>query len=134
MKDKTELFKAIVGLRKEIDHNLESLAKDFDITSNELLVLLDVYLYPETSLISLCERTGLKKSAVSKMIGRLEEKELLARSVCPKSKREVELNVSDGFLAKKFSWNESIKILFPHMKNYDKTLKRINALNKAVTS
>lgn len=132
LENNINLFKSVIELKKQIDNNLEELAKSMRITSSELLVLLDVQLYPNTSLVDLCNRTGLKKSAVSKMIGRLEEEGLLVREVCPTSKREVILNITDQFLAKEFCWNESIRILFPKSKNHEKTSKQIENLTKVL--
>ena len=128
------LFEAMRGLRKQMEGNFENLAKELDITASELLVLLDIYLYPKTSLIDLCARTGMKKSSVSRIISRLEEKSLLTRATCPNSKREVELNVTETFLENDFCWNHTFENLFPNLKDTDTTLKNIEALTQVLTA
>lgn len=133
MTTKIKLFESLVELRKQMDLNFEDYAKKRNMTSSELLVLLDTHLNPKSSLLEVCERTGFKKSAVSKMVNRLEEKGLITKTTCPKSKREVELVVTEDFLGEALCWESTVEQLVPNARNEEALYKHIKAINKALS-
>lgn len=112
------LFGNFLQLRSLFDQQLENLAESMDMNRSELLVVLDVMEHPDTSLNDLCIRCGLKKSAASKLIDRLENRNFIERIQCPSNRREIQLTLGTAFQQQSFCRNQALSVVFPGTKEY----------------
>ncbi len=110
------VFKEFLLLRSRFEKNVEALAETMDLNKSELLLILDLIEHPDTSLNEACQRLGLKKSAASKLVDRLVDREYVARVQCPTNRREIQLSVGTGFGQESFCKNQAIASLFPYIK------------------
>lgn len=131
-RDLQGLFRTLLDVRSKFDENLEALAQQMNVNKSELLVLLDVMDHPSTSLSDVCRRNGLKKSAASKLVDRLIEREFMTRDVCPTSRREVVLNIGQGFGKETFCRRQAMSAIFPNHPDSDleKVDDMIDSVNK----
>ncbi len=86
-----ELFDTYLSVQARITANLEAHAASLGLNASQLLVIRDVLDHPGTSLKDTCLRCGLKKSAASRLIDSLVERDMIVRQVCPTSRRAVSL-------------------------------------------
>lgn len=129
------LFFKTIELRKRLDHNLNSLADNLGVNRSELIFLLDVLEHPQTSMKEVCVRTGQEKSAVSKMIDRLQARHLIQSVVCPSNRREIRLSVGEAFDQTKFCWTDAGSKLFPHAQGAsDETLDAMIEMSEQLTA
>lgn len=108
-----EFYERFLELRSAFDRRIETAATQMGVNNSELLLLLDIYAHPNTKMIASCQRSGQKKSAVSKMVDRLCERGLLTKTVNPDNGRELILNVTDQFVGTSFCYRETMHQLFP---------------------
>jgi hypothetical protein len=88
-----ELFDTFLGVQARIMANLEGHAAHLGLNASQLLVIRDVLTHPGTSLKDVCQRCGLKKSAASRLVDVLVERQMLVRGPCPTSGRAVSLKL-----------------------------------------
>lgn len=88
-----ELFDTYLTVQARITANLEAHAASLGLNASQLLVIRDVLDHPGTSLKDVCLRCGLKKSAASRLIDSLVDREMVVRQVCPTSRRAVSLSL-----------------------------------------
>jgi hypothetical protein len=107
------LFGAYLEARAKIKLKMERGAGTLGICGSQLLVLIDAHRHPGTGLVELCRRTGLKKSAASKLTGALVEAGLLVRTEVEGDRRVIALKASSALLDKGFCSTDSVKSIFP---------------------
>lgn len=91
--DLDDLFDTYLAVQARITANLEAHAASLGLNASQLLVIRDVLDHPGTSLKDVCLRCGLKKSAASRLIDALVEREMIVRQECPTSRRAVSLHL-----------------------------------------
>lgn len=91
--DLDDLFDTYLAVQARITANLEAHAASLGLNASQLLVIRDVLDHPGTSLKDVCQRCGLKKSATSRLIDALVEREMIVRQECPTSRRAVSLHL-----------------------------------------
>lgn len=91
-----ELFDAFLAIQARITANLEAHAATLGLNASQLLVIRDVLDHPGTSLKDVCQRCGLKKSAASRLIDALVERQMVVREECPTSRRAVALKLGSA--------------------------------------
>lgn len=106
------IFKSLLSVQFKLNTNLEKIAGTMNINRTELLVLLDVIDYPDTSLNDLCQRKGIKKSAASKIVDKLVEREYINRSQCRTNRREVSLAINASSIEEGFCTNQVLTQVF----------------------
>ncbi len=92
-----ELFDTYLKIQAGITANLEAHALALGLNASQLLVVRDIQDHPGTSLKDVCQRCGLKKSAVSRLIDHLCDREIVVRQTCPTSRRSVSLSLGDAW-------------------------------------
>lgn len=75
-----------------LSNNVSKIAKQYDFSSSELMIYLDIKTHPNTDLNGLCDRLGLKKSAASKAINKLIKNDHVNSQTNPEDQRKVSLN------------------------------------------
>ena len=88
-----ELFDTFLAVQARINANLEAHAARLGLNASQLLVIRDVLDHPGTSLKDVCQRCGLKKSAASRLIDALADRNMIVRAECPTSRRAVALKL-----------------------------------------
>lgn len=92
------VFNLLLQINGNMNQKIDLQAKELGYNTSEYLVLLDILTHQGTSQNQVCERLGLKKSAVSKLLNKLEVKREISRKQCPEDRREVKLYVEDQHL------------------------------------
>ena len=95
-------------------NELEQQAKELGYHKSEFIIITDVLQNPRTTLMDLCHRTGMKKSAASKIINQLIERDIIDRSACKTDRRALHLTISNEDIAKTFCRTEMLSNLFPN--------------------
>lgn len=88
-----QLFDTFLAVQARINANLEQHAARLGLNATQLLVIRDVNDHPGTTLKDVCRRCGLKKSAASRLVDALAERQMLVRQECPTSRRAVALSL-----------------------------------------
>ena len=92
-------FDTMARAQKGYARLLEPICKRYDMTRNEMDVLLFLYNNPEYDrAVDIVNNRGLSKSHVSLSIGGLEEKGLLLRVEDPADRRAVRLRLTENAL------------------------------------
>lgn len=95
-------------------NKLEQQAKDLGYHKSEFIIITDILQNPRTTLMDLCHRTGLKKSAASKVINQLIEKGVIDRSACETDRRALHLKITNPEISKTFCRQAMLADLFPN--------------------
>ena len=95
-----ELFDTYLKIQAGITANLEAHASQLGLNASQLLVVRDIQDHPGTTLKDVCLRCGLKKSAVSRLIDHLCERQIVVRTECPTSRRSVALSLDEAWNTK----------------------------------
>lgn len=97
---RTEYFDAMLRAKKGYARLLDPICKQWDITRNELDVMLFLANNPGFDRAAdIVSRRGLAKSHVSLSVGNLEARGLLTRHVDPVDRRTVHLKLTEQALA-----------------------------------
>lgn len=107
-----KLYDQLLILTKSMASKLEEEAKKTGFNKSEYILIRDVIDHPQTTQQALCDRTGLKKSSVSKSLNRLIETGVISRAVCDKDRREAELSVKDPNTLNLFCKTELLSNMF----------------------
>lgn len=90
-------FDTVLRARKEYSRTLEPICEEWDLTRNELDVLLFLLNNPELDRAAdIVTHRGMAKSHVSLSVTSLEERGLVSRQADPKDRRTVHLKLSDA--------------------------------------
>lgn len=88
-----DLFDTFLAVQARINANLEAHAAAMGLNAHQLLVVRDVLDHPGTSLKDVCQRCGLKKSAASRLVDALVDRQVVVRDECPTNRRAVALRL-----------------------------------------
>ena len=126
------------------DRILDSHLQDFGVTAAQFKVLIIVSQYGVDIPAELCRFLSLDSGSMTRMLDRLEQKGLIARSRCPQDRRQVRLELTaDGdVLAGQLpqigasAMNELVGVLAPdELKTLEKILTKVLlAAGDAVTA
>ncbi|MCP8349909.1 MarR family transcriptional regulator [Pseudomonas sp. FBF18] len=126
------------------DRILDSHLQDFGVTAAQFKVLIIVSQYGVDTPAELCRFLSLDSGSMTRMLDRLEQKGLIARSRCPQDRRQVRLELTaDGdVLAGQLpqigasAMNELVGVLAPdELKTLEKILAKVLlAAGDAVTA
>ena len=126
------------------DRILDSHLQDFGVTAAQFKVLIIVSQYGVDTPAELCRFLSLDSGSMTRMLDRLEQKGLIARSRCPQDRRQVRLELTaDGdVLAGQLpqigasAMNELVGVLAPdELKTLEKILTKVLlAAGDAVTA
>jgi DNA-binding MarR family transcriptional regulator len=92
---RTEWIGSIIELVHAIDHAWQALATHAGLSLNELITLEHLYFSGPVSSPTLRRRTGLTASAVTSLIDRLEQRQLVRRVRPPQDRRVVLVELTD---------------------------------------
>lgn len=126
------------------DRILDTHLQDFGVTAAQFKVLIIVSQYGVDTPAELCRFLSLDSGSMTRMLDRLEQKGLIARSRCPQDRRQVRLELTaDGdVLAGQLpqigasAMNELVGVLAPdELKTLEKILTKVLlAAGDAVTA
>jgi len=126
------------------DRILDSHLQDFGVTAAQFKVLIIVSQYGVDTPAELCRFLSLDSGSMTRILDRLEQKGLIARSRCPQDRRQVRLELTaDGdVLAGQLpqigasAMNELVGVLAPdELKTLEKILTKVLlAAGDAVTA
>lgn len=88
-----QVLDRFLEVQAQIHANLEAHAVGLGLNASQLLVIRDVLDHPGTSLKDVCDRCGLKKSAASRLIDALVDRQMVIRRECPTSRRAIALQL-----------------------------------------
>jgi len=77
------------------DRILDSHLQDFSVTAAQFKVLIIVAQYGVDTPAELCRFLSLDSGSMTRMLDRLEQKELIVRRRCPDDRRQVRLGLSE---------------------------------------
>ncbi|MFD2645028.1 MarR family winged helix-turn-helix transcriptional regulator [Pseudomonas japonica] len=77
------------------DRILDSHLEDFGVTAAQFKVLIIVAQFAVDTPAELCRHLGLDSGSMTRMLDRLEQKDLIARSRCPDDRRQVRVGLTD---------------------------------------
>ena len=77
------------------DRILDSHLQDYGVTAAQFKVLIIVAQYNVDTPAELCRYLGLDSGSMTRMLDRLEQKDLIARSRCPQDRRQVRVGLTD---------------------------------------
>lgn len=78
------------------DRILDSHLQDFGVTAAQFKVLIIVSQYGVDTPAELCRYLSLDSGSMTRMLDRLEQKDLIARRRCPQDRRQVRLELTAG--------------------------------------
>lgn len=90
-----KLYDQLLLVSKAMLMKLEAEAKRLGYNKTEFIIIRDILDHPDTHLIQIGERTGLKKSALSKSITQLIDKGIIDRKPSETDGREYTLSIRD---------------------------------------
>lgn len=90
-----KLYDQLLLVSKAMLMKLEAEAKRLGYNKTEFIIIRDILDHPETLLIEIGERTGLKKSALSKSITQLINRGIIDRKASQTDGREFTLSIKD---------------------------------------
>ncbi len=93
-----QIWRIISNIQKKKDTRLRHFLKEFDISTHDTLLLRELSIHPNITLIELAELLNLPKSTVSSMINRLVKRNIVDRTIPENNRRTVQLNISGDFL------------------------------------
>ncbi|WP_409277838.1 MarR family winged helix-turn-helix transcriptional regulator [Pseudomonas defluvii] len=76
------------------DRILDTHLQDFGVTAAQFKVLIIVAQYGVDTPADLCRYLGLDSGSMTRMLDRLEQKDLIARRRCPDDRRQVRLELT----------------------------------------
>lgn len=106
------LYDQLLLVTKALTLKFESFAKATGYNRSEFIIIRDILDHPLTTQQKICERTGLKKSSVSKTLNRLIESDVVKRSTCTEDRRELELIVENDEIMKLFCKSQFLENMF----------------------
>jgi Transcriptional regulators len=127
-----KLLDAYLLARSRIEANLERAAQEMGICGSQLLILLDAREHPGTGLTELCGRTGLKKSAASKLVDALVEKGYLQRAEAAGDRRALALEVDRKLIDGGFCAKRTMEAVFPGASGRQLGEAKLKAMAKAL--
>ena len=77
------------------DRILDTHLQDFGVTAAQFKVLIIVAQYGVDTPAELCRYLGLDSGSMTRMLDRLEQKDLIARRRCPQDRRQVRVVLSE---------------------------------------
>ena len=77
------------------DRILDSHLQDYGVTAAQFKVLIIVAQYGVDTPAELCRYLGLDSGSMTRMLDRLEQKDLIARSRCPEDRRQVRVELTE---------------------------------------
>ncbi|MDG9883635.1 MarR family transcriptional regulator [Pseudomonas putida CSV86] len=77
------------------DRILDTHLQDHDVTAAQFKVLIIIAQFAVDTPADLCRYLGLDSGAMTRMLDRLEQKHLIARSRCPDDRRQVRVGLTD---------------------------------------
>lgn len=113
LRDKRDLmYDQLLLITKAMTRKFEAEAIKSGYNRSEYIIIRDIIDHPHTTQLKVCERTGLKKSAVSKSLIRLLETQTVIKTTCPNDRREINLLVENPEVLKTFCKAELLKNMF----------------------
>ena len=85
------IYTRLLKIHHAMNANLSEQAKQLDLNVSEYIVMLDIIEYPNTDLLSVCSRLGMKKSTASKTIQKLIDLGHIEREADPYDNRKIRL-------------------------------------------
>lgn len=86
--------KKIICLFKSMQVCLKSIAKEFELTVPEMMIMLELYENKTLSLNELSENIEFPKSSVSRMVDQLVNRGYVSREIPLENRRTVKLSIS----------------------------------------
>lgn len=127
------LYDQLLLVTKALSIKFEDAAKDTGFNRSEFIIIRDILDHPLTTQQKICERTGLKKSSVSKTLNGLIESKHVKRNTCTEDRREVELLIEDESIMQLFCKASFLENLFSggceeQLKNVEKISSQLDVL------
>lgn len=121
--NKLETIYQLIKFTEIYSNVVNEVSLKYKINRTELIVLLDIYYNNNSSLKQICERSGLKKSHVSKSVEQLVNRGFISREVCNTNRREIRLSPIISELEKELCIPSIIDEIFD---NFKENIKYLN--------
>lgn len=89
-----EFFIHMNNFRIQMHNFIKVIAKDYDLTGQELIFLLAIAHYKHVTVSKLTNKLNVKQANVSKMVRSLEEKDLIIKQPDPSNLRSFTLSLT----------------------------------------
>lgn len=130
--DLSIIYDKLLVIHQMMNNNLNEQARLLGYNTSEYLVLMDLAVHPDTDLTSLYSRLGMKKSAVSKIVQNLVERDIITRQEDRDDKRKVHLALSES-IANTICKHSAVKQAFAGIEQKPCDLANIqNALDDVI--
>lgn len=97
-----ELYDKILLISKHMLRSLEKEADQLGYNRTEYLIISDIIEHQETTAQAISQRTGIKKSALSRSLNPLIEKDIVSKKQCSEDRRESKLMVDNQLILEQF--------------------------------
>lgn len=121
--NKLETIYQLIKFTEIYSNVVNEVSLKYKINRTELIVLLDIYYNNNSSLKQICERSGLKKSHVSKSVEQLVNRGFISRELCNTNRREIRLSPIISELEKELCIPSIIDEIFD---NFKENIKYLN--------
>ncbi|QIK57095.1 MarR family transcriptional regulator [Erysipelothrix sp. HDW6A] len=91
------IYTKLLQIHQLMNTNLAEQARSFGHSTSEYVILLDVMTHPNSDLNALCDRLGMKRSAASKTVQKLVEKDIIIRTADGIDRRKINLNINPSY-------------------------------------
>lgn len=114
-----ELYDHLLWVSEAMNRKVSMLAQQQGFSATELKIVMDIITHPNSCLNSVCQRTGMKKSLVSKTINQLVKQEIVSRVIDPTNRRKVNLQVVNEAVLSSVCKTTTLNQTFDGSVNYD---------------
>ncbi len=108
-----EILDAFIEVKCLVGRNIEAAASATGLGRTRFLIAMDVIEHPATTLSELCARTGLKKSAASRLVDLMVGEALLTRGRPGDDRRSLSLDAGPALDRDAFCSESALKAIFP---------------------
>ena len=111
-KELKQILEGLTAIQARLSENMEAFAKKFGLSVSDFLILSDIKNHPGTTMHELCERAGLKKSSVSRIIDDMVKQNFVVRTIPPGDRRTVRLSFTRSFAEGGFCATNNLDSMF----------------------
>lgn len=120
------LFDKMLIVSKNMLTSLEKEADKLGYNRTEYLIILDVITNQHTTAQHISERTGIKKSALSRSLNPLIDKGIISKIQCVSDRRESRLTVDNAEVLEQFCKTTLLNNMFTRCPESPQDLEDIN--------
>lgn len=121
-----DLFDKMLLVSKHMLTSLEEESETLGYNKTEYLIISDIIEHQHTTAQEISERTGIKKSALSRALNPLINKGIVAKNKCAEDRRESKLIVDNSVVINQFCKASLLSRMFTSCPQSDQVLLDID--------